>query len=129
LRVPRGAKANNANGVKLTQSELNSMLQAAIQRWRESDASAEDLARLLALTFEVSDLPNGQLATINGTSVKIDEDAAGYGWFFDTTPSDDNEFAVRVADKELQTTETSAADGHIDLLTVLMRELGSQINQ
>ncbi|HEX3146069.1 MAG TPA: Ig-like domain-containing protein, partial [Pyrinomonadaceae bacterium] len=129
LRVPKGAKANNANGVKLTQSELNSMVQAAIQRWRESDASAEDLSRLLALTFEVSDLPNGQLASMSGTSVKIDEDAAGYGWFFDTTPSDDNEFAVRVLDKELQTTETSAADGHIDLLTVLMRELGLQINR
>jgi hypothetical protein len=34
-----------------------------------------------------------------------------------------------VLDKELQTTETSAADNHIDLLTVLMRQLGSQISR
>src|SRR6185369_10155856 len=31
-----------------------------------------------------------------------------------------------VEDKELQTTETSPANGHFDLLTVLMRQLGSQ---
>src|SRR5205823_4330686 len=59
-----------------------------------------------------------------GLHVKIDETAAGYGWFFDQTPQDDSEFAVPVPGRELQTTEYSLAHGHVDLLTVVLRELG-----
>src|SRR6185436_14685118 len=102
------------------------MLQAAIARWAEAGLSATDFAKLQSLSFEVADLPAGQLATASSSKITLDETAAGYGWFFDTTPSDDNEFEVPVWDKERQTTETSAANGRMDLLTVLMRELGSQ---
>jgi uncharacterized repeat protein (TIGR01451 family) len=105
------------------------MLQAAISRWADSGLSASNLAKLQSVTIEIADLPAGQLATVESSKITLDETAAGYGWFFDATPSDDNEFVVPVQNKELQTTETSAADHRIDLLTVLMRQLGSQISR
>jgi hypothetical protein len=105
------------------------MLQAAIARWADAGLSASNVAKLQSLTVDVADLPNGQLATVNSSTITLDETGAGYGWFFDTTPGDDNEFAVPVQDKELQTIDSSAANGRIDLLTVLMRELGTQISR
>ena len=84
-----------------------------------SRSLSRELAKLQSLTFEIADLPDGQLATVSSSKITLDETAAGYGWFFDATPSDDNEFEVTVEDKELQTTELSAAQGRVDLLTVL----------
>jgi uncharacterized repeat protein (TIGR01451 family) len=125
----KGENTSGEHVVALTQSEVSAMLQAAIARWAEAGLSANNLAKLQSLSFEIADLPAGQLATASSTKITLDETAAGYGWFFDTTPSDDNEFEVPVLNKELQTTETSAADKRIDLLTVLMRQLGSQLSR
>src|SRR6185369_14595612 len=113
----------------LTPSEASAMLQAAIARWADAGLSNGNLAKLQSLTVEVADLPDGQLATANSSKIVLDETADGYGWFFDTTPSDDNEFQVPVPDKELQTTDSSAANNRIDLLTVLMRQLSSQVSR
>jgi uncharacterized repeat protein (TIGR01451 family) len=117
-----GRGGNNLH--KLTQAELMATMQAAIERWRETGISAQDLMRLQAMTFEIVDLPDGQLAAATSTHVKIDETAAKYGWYFDTAPMDDTEFDVAVPGRELQTTERSPAFGRVDLLTVVMRELG-----
>jgi hypothetical protein len=117
-----------ANTGKLTPSEASAMLQAAIARWADAGLSASNLARIQSLTLDIADLPAGQLATANSSRITLDETAAGYGWFFDSTPSDDNEFEVPVPNKERQATDTSTAVGRIDLLTVLVRELGSQIS-
>jgi HYR domain/Bacterial Ig domain len=125
LRAPHGQAPKDDSVRKLSQAELNWMAQAAIERWRQAGISTEDLARLQALTFELADLPEGQLSSINGTQVKVDETAAGYGWFVDQTPQEDGEFLVPVPGRELQTTEYSPAHGKMDLLTVLMRELGT----
>src|SRR5258705_221313 len=127
LWATKGENDNQQHVVKLTQSELSAMVQAAIARWAEAGVSANNLAKLQALSFEIGDLPAGQLATATSSKITLDETAAGYGWFFDATPSDDNEFEVPVENKELQTTELSAADGRVDLLTVLMRQLGSRL--
>jgi hypothetical protein len=74
---------------KLTQVEALAMAQVALERWREAGISAEDLMRLQAVTFEIVDLPDGQLATATSTSVKLDETAAGYGWYADPAPMED----------------------------------------
>jgi Ca2+-binding RTX toxin-like protein len=126
LFATRGENPNEQQIVKLTQSEVSAMVQAAIARWAEAGLSATNVAKLQSLSFEIADLPAGQLATATSSKITLDETAAGYGWFFDATPSDDNEFDVQVLNKELQTTDTSAAVGRVDLLTVLMRQLGSQ---
>jgi hypothetical protein len=128
LWATRGENNNPQNTLKLTPAEVSAMVQAATARWAESGASAKNLNRLHSLRFEIEDLPDGQLATARGSKITLDETAAGYGWFFDATPSDDNEFEVPVINKERQTTELSGADGRMDLLTVLMRQLGSRMD-
>jgi Domain of unknown function DUF11/HYR domain/Calx-beta domain len=124
VHAPHGQAPPDDAVRKLTQAELSWMAQAALERWRQTGLAAADLARLEAVTFEVADLPDGQIAAAAGAQVKIDETAAGYGWFVDQTPEDDSEFLVPVAGRELQTTEYSAAYAKVDLLTVVMRQLG-----
>jgi uncharacterized repeat protein (TIGR01451 family) len=124
LRTTRGEGPYEDNLHKLRQEELTWMIQAAIARWVETGISPDDLARLQAVTFEVTDLPNSELASLTGKQVKIDESAAGYGWFYDQSPSEDGEFQVEVPGKELHAAYLSPARGRIDLLSVLMRELG-----
>ncbi len=109
---------------KLQDAELQWTVQAALARWEQLEIAAEDLARLRAVSFEMADLPGDQFADVSSTHVKIDKTAAGYGWYFDETPQEDGEFQVLVPDKELQTTDLSIAHGKMDLLTVVIRELG-----
>ena len=54
----------------------------------------------------------------------LDVNAAGYGWFIDPTPADNQEFSRRTATGELFATPGSLAFGEMDLLTVVMHELG-----
>ncbi|HJQ26446.1 MAG TPA: Ig-like domain-containing protein, partial [Blastocatellia bacterium] len=125
LKAHHGEVAPGNDVRQLTMAEAVWMGQQAIHRWQNLGLSAEDMARLNGVTFEVSDLPAGQIADLRGTTIVVDEIAAGYGWYVDQNPYDDSEFDVPVFDRERQTTEYSAAHGKMDLLTVLMRELGS----
>ena len=73
----------------------------------------------------MADLPDGQLASAEQyLQVKIDATAAGYGWYLDLSPLEDSEFDIPVRGKERQATEYSSAFGQMDLLTVVMRQLG-----
>jgi hypothetical protein len=128
LRARHGEAAGDF-AQKLSSQELTSMTQQAIQRWKDAGISAEDLVRLQGMTFEIADLPDGQLATATSTHFTIDETAAGYGWYVDLSATDDTEFDVPVPGRELQTTEQSRAFGRMDLLTVVMRELGVAYQQ
>jgi hypothetical protein len=129
LRSALGEGSNDPNLHTLRQEELNVLVQAAIARWQADGLSAEDFARVQALTFEITDLPKSQLASIAGTRVRIDQNAAGNGWFLDPTPMEDSEFDVPVPNQELQTTEFSAAQDGMDLLTVIMHALGTASQQ
>jgi hypothetical protein len=129
LRSALGQGPSDPNLQKLSQEELNFVIQAAIARWEETGISTDDLARLRAVTFEIADLPNSELASVAGTSVRIDQTGAGHGWFFDQSPNEDSEFDVSVPERELQTTELSLAHEGMDLLTVVMRELGVAFQQ
>jgi hypothetical protein len=125
LLAASGERGDGDRVEKLSQAELMWMVRAAIERWRASEISVEDMTRFEAATFEIGDLPNGQIASARGSVITIDETAAGYGWYVDSAPMEDSEFDVPVPGRELQTTELSPAFGRMDLLTVLMRELGT----
>jgi uncharacterized repeat protein (TIGR01451 family) len=123
LQALGGERPEQANTPRLSQAELNGIVLAAIERWREAGVSNGELNRMQKLAFEIADLPDDQLATFDSKVVRIDDTAAGYGWFADATPLEDSEFGVLVPDKERQATELSSAFGRVDLLTVVMREL------
>src|SRR3546814_13208214 len=73
----------------------------------------------------VENFGSGALATYSDGVITIDDDAAGVGWFIDLTPAESSEFAAS-ATHILSANGASAAEGRIDLLTVLTHEIGHQ---
>src|SRR5262249_41538995 len=61
------------------------------------------------------DLPGATLGLASGQTIWLDGNAAGWGWFVDRTPWEDSEFT---------TPGDQGEQGRMDLLTVLMHELG-----
>ena len=97
---------------------------AAIGRWGAAGLTGEQLAQLRGLEFATADLGGSYLGVQDGGRILIDDDAAGYGWFVDTSPLDDAEFGHTVSATQLQTDPSGAPAGHMDLLTLVMHEIG-----
>ena len=57
-----------------------------------SPLAAAQLALLNQATITIADLADGYLALTLGTTITLDTDAAGYGWFVDPTPFTNEEF-------------------------------------
>ena len=85
--------------------------------------TADQRALLNQATITIADLAEGYLALTLGTTITLDTDAAGYGWFIDSTPFTHEEF-VSLSAWELAAASGSGAENKIDLMTVLMHELG-----
>ena len=92
--------------------------------WKSIGVTEDDLSELNAVQFEISELSVKTLALTSENTITLDTDAAGYGWFIDETPWDNEEFTNTVYDWELHADANSPAAGKIDLLTVLMHEMG-----
>ena len=108
----------DVNPNTLTQEELELVAQAAIAQWRDSGLlTAEQLARLDEVTFEIQNLDGQALGLTDGTNVIIDTDAAGQGWFIDQTPSENEEYTG--VGTTLDAVAGTGADGDIDLFTVI----------
>ncbi|HWT11134.1 MAG TPA: Ig-like domain-containing protein, partial [Allosphingosinicella sp.] len=123
--TPPADPAPAAGGALLTQAALDSMVDAAIERWAEAGATAGQLAAMRATAFSVSDMSGLFLGTSSSGTVRIDSDAAGRGWFIDSTPGEDGEFGG--SGSRLTADAGGDAAGRMDLLTVVMHELGHQI--
>ena len=65
--------------------------------------------------MEIDDLPGAMVGYADGSTIVLDVDAAGHGWFVDATPGDDSEFDTAGDQGEQQ---------RVDLLTTIMHELG-----
>ena len=109
----------------LTAAELQPVVLAAVQRWAATGLSAAQVAALAAVPVRVEDLgPQAHLGETTPGQVLIDDDGAGYGWFVDVTPGDDAEFAAAVGRTERVAAPGTPAADRMDLLTVVMHELG-----
>jgi len=75
-------------------------------------------------SFRIVDFSDLTLGRVLEDTILIAADAAGYGWFVDTTPYDDVEFSRLNEEGELVADSASDAYGDMDLLTVVMHELG-----
>ena len=109
--------------LSLTEAELAPIVAEAKARWASQGASPEVLT---AFSIGIADLPDGRSPTLGYTAdiVTLDTNAGGFGWFVDATPGDDAEFGDRIATSELRAFGDSPASGRMDLLTVVMHELG-----
>ncbi|HEX8571752.1 MAG TPA: cadherin-like domain-containing protein [Allosphingosinicella sp.] len=114
-----------ADDGKLSQGELATLVEAAIQRWIDAGASDQQVAAMRAVKVGIIDMSGVYVGSAQTGIINVDSDGAGYGWFVDSTPGEDGEFAGSGTD--LQATAGGGAAGRLDLLTVLMHELGHQI--
>jgi hypothetical protein len=109
----------------LTVAQLDAITAEAVDRWSEGlnlDIRAQGM--LSRVSFEIVDFSDLTLGRALEGSILIDADGAGYGWYIDETPADDLEFGLKLSDLELTAAEASPAFGRMDLLTVVMHELG-----
>jgi hypothetical protein len=116
------AGASSTAAPSITQSDLDSVVDAALSYWETLGLSDAQLELLGSVNFVLTDLPDAMLGGASGTTVLIDVNAAGYGWFVDGTPLDSSEFTL--LDGSLLAGSGSDAFGQMDLLTVVMHELG-----
>ena len=123
------AQAASTGDYHLSQAALDAVVAAAIGQWAAAGASANQLAAMHATTFSVADLAGKTIGDEAAGHIVIDTDAAGHGWFVDPTPFDNLEFlhAANAGGTDLYTDPTSAAAGHLDLLTTVSHELGHVI--
>jgi hypothetical protein len=103
----------------ITDSAASAMVASAIGLWEQAGAAP---AALAAVKVVVTDLPDQLLGLTEGSTIYIDVNAAGFGWFVDQTPAESHEF--HLVDGVLVARRSGDAFGRMDLLTVLMHELG-----
>jgi RHS repeat-associated protein len=126
LQLPDGVASSQlpaGTTETLTQNVLAPIVAEAIARWQAACLPAQDLSRLAGLNVQIVDLPGPCLGVALPDGILIDKDAAGYGWFVDLTPNDDDEFTYLAANA-LAARSNTAADGRADLLTTVMHEMG-----
>ena len=116
------AGAQNSS-LSLTQEALSPILVQAIQSWKSAGASIDLVERLASLEVRIADLAAGILGEADGNIIWIDSDAAGNGWFVDTTPNDSREFGIVDGVARVLAGAESAAFGRVDLVTVLTHEI------
>jgi hypothetical protein len=105
----------------LTQDALASIVTEAIGRWTDAGLDSQTIDLLSTTKVKVVDLPGTKLGMVKQGTVYLDTDAAGRGWFVDSTPDADEEFAD--ANGTLTAIDPQALD-RIDLLSVVAHELG-----
>ncbi len=109
----------------LTNAQLQQTVSAALVRLEAAGIGPALLAGLESTTYEVGQLSPGLLGYTyaQAHTVVIAPNAAGYGWFVDPTPQSNDEFTRNTAGAETAL-PGSAAAGRMDLLTVVLHEMG-----
>ena len=117
-----GSPLSGLGVTPLTAAELAPIVTAAEVRWESAGLTAAQTARLQGLQFLVTGLTPGMLGEYVPGVVYLDPTADGWGWFVDPTPGKDEEYASKAG--ALAALPGSGAAGHVDLLTVVMHEMG-----
>jgi hypothetical protein len=94
---------------------LRSIVNEAVRRWAAAGLTPTQMRTLRTTNVHIANLSGTTLGLASGKSVLIDDNAAGHGWFVDRTPRSDSEFKTRGNQGE---------QGRMDLLTVVMHEMG-----
>ena len=122
LLAAGGVAAATQTGDALTYESARPVFDYALQRWAATGVDLAQLAALEQLQIEIKDLKGTKLAQATSQIVTLDADAAGFGWFVDNTPDRHEEY--RDGESVLVAEATGPAAGRMDLLTVVLHELG-----
>lgn len=104
--------APNHHATTITVADARPLWAEAVRRWA---AAGADVAPLAGADVRVADLGGATLGLAVGNTVWLDDNAAGWGWFVDSTPWDNAEFT---------TAGDQGEQNRIDLLSVLEHEIG-----
>ena len=107
----------------LTNAQLTPIVAEAARRMTVQ-FGGQATAVLTGVSVQIADLPGNLLGTTVGKTIRIDRDAAGYGWFVDPTPGDGAEFIDLLSAHSSMVRKNTATDGRADLLTAVMHEMG-----
>ena len=114
-------------GSELTQQELTPVVAEALERWTAAGLDATGLALLRRIEYQIVNLPGAELGMQAGNTIWLDQDAAGHGWFLDTSPANDHAFFQPTGADVLQAPAGSPASGAMDLLTAVEHEMGHEL--
>lgn len=106
----------------LSQSTADTALDSVVEHVSPQLSPSQN-ETLENVDIQVIDLQGDALGRAVSGTIYIDADAAGYGWFVDTTPGDNSEFQVESQLSLIALPDTDAA-GRVDLWSVIMHELG-----
>ncbi|MCB9872746.1 MAG: Ig-like domain-containing protein [Planctomycetaceae bacterium] len=115
---------SDENFNSLSLDDAQRLLLAAAVRWSDLGLNEVQRQLLASTTIGVTDLSGDLLAQAMGNSILVDRNAAGHGWFVDESPFLDEEFVWDSRNGVLRAVPSTSANGHIDLLTTIMHELG-----
>jgi hypothetical protein len=110
-----------ADAPNLTRAQLQPVASRAID---DLAAAGFNVSGLSQADFHVADLPGSLLGLTYQHTIWIDQNAQGYGWYTDLSPSSNAAFTQITGANEVQAAPGSPAYGHVDLLTVVTHELG-----
>jgi uncharacterized repeat protein (TIGR01451 family)/CSLREA domain-containing protein len=110
-------------GLALQGRVLPAVIEAAISQWDAVGISGDQLATLRRAHVTISDLPGDAIGRVLGGTIVLDHDAAGNGWFVDSTPSGSDEFLLDSASNQYIANDPSSL-ARVDLVTALIHEFG-----
>ena len=113
------SQGSGANALQRDVIEAN--IVHARSQWESANLSGEQWANLQGATITISELPGTAIARAIGRTIVLDADAAGHGWFVDSSPWESSEFSVGPMTR---TALVDSAAGKIDLMTTLVHEFG-----
>jgi hypothetical protein len=113
----------NAAVAPVSAAQLQAALTAAGERLAAAGWLGLKPLDLAGITVALDDLPGLRLAEARGRDlIVLDVNAAGHGWFVDSTPRDDAEFRLALGGL-IGAATGSPAHGRIDLVSALAHEL------
>jgi outer membrane protein assembly factor BamB len=112
LLAAGAAPALHDAGPVLAAADVQPLLDEALRQWQRAGADTEALG---AIQIQISNLGDSLLGLASGSTITLDDDAAGWGWFVDPTPRSGSEYHRPGNQGEL---------GRMDLLSVLVHEIG-----
>jgi hypothetical protein len=121
LMASTAAVAGGGDLATISEADLRPLIDEALHRWSLSQDGAL-VEALRHVEVRIDDLDGLELGRLQDGVITIDVDAAGHGWFVDTTPDDDSEF--RLIGDGVRSEVGGAALGRMDLLSALSHELG-----
>jgi hypothetical protein len=109
----------------LEEEQLGPIVAAAMSRLTAQGFSTEQLASLSSVKFAIADLPAATLGLATPQTIVLDINAAGYGWFIDTTPLDwDYTWPQASSLWEHRQAGSLSPRNRMDVLTAVLHELG-----